>query len=360
MANGPTVAMLSFRLGGRDGISTVSKALEEALRTLGYDTVRIAGEGHVDRLVAGLSAADAPFGPDPAELAAALDDVDVVVVENLLTIPLHLPASRVVADVLRDRAVVVRHFDPPWQRDRFRHIHDLPVDAAGWVHVAATAGTQHELRVHGITSTLMYPIFAEPAYGDRAAARRSLGIADDATVCLHPVRAIERKNVPAALRLAEGLRATYVLTGPAEEDYADTLDSILATSATDVVRMPIDDARLDDVYAAADLVLFPSLLEGFGLPPIEAALRHRPVAVGTYEVARELRFLGFDWPQTLDPVAWRHMLDDPDRMLAMTSRNRAVADRYFHRTAQMDEWALLLAGLGAAPHSGGVRSVGRR
>src|SRR4051812_19377532 len=99
----PTCAITSFRLGSADGVSVVATSWATVLRGLGFDVVTVAGEGdRVDRVVPGLElAATAP--PNPADVERALADADLVVVENLCTIPMNLPASRAVAAALRGR-----------------------------------------------------------------------------------------------------------------------------------------------------------------------------------------------------------------------------------------------------------------
>jgi hypothetical protein len=75
----PRAAVLSFRLGGTDGVAVVARSWAEALASFGFDVVTVAGEGSVDRLVPGLEL-DAPSPPKPAALAGALDAADLVVV----------------------------------------------------------------------------------------------------------------------------------------------------------------------------------------------------------------------------------------------------------------------------------------
>ena len=116
-----TAAFVSFRLGGADGVSVVTDTWRSALSDLGFRTVTVAGAGPVDHVVPGLRL-DAPGAPSRAELERTLATIDLVVVENLLTIPLNLPASRVVTDVLRGRPAVLHHHDPPWHRARYAHV----------------------------------------------------------------------------------------------------------------------------------------------------------------------------------------------------------------------------------------------
>ncbi len=146
----PTCAIVSFRLGLTDGVSIVAATWADALASFGFDVVTVAGEGPVDRTVAGLAigAADGPDAVDPAALdravADALADAELVVVENLGTIPLNLPASRAVARVLAGRPALLHHHDPPWQRERFAQVTALPLDDPAWRHVTINRLTEHE------------------------------------------------------------------------------------------------------------------------------------------------------------------------------------------------------------------------
>ncbi len=293
--------MISFRLGLSDGVSVVAAAWEQVLQSLGWQTYTVAGEGPVDRLVPGL-AIGSEVVPDRTELATALDAADVVLVENALSIPMNLAASRVLASVLAGRPAVLHHHDPPWQRDRFAHITELPPTDPHWRHVTINRLTEQEFAQRGIDAVTIYNGFdPDPPAGDRAATRAWLELDNQALLVAHPVRAIARKNIPAAVALTEELGGVYWLPNPAEEGYDQELERILANAACPVLRTPVRDSRfgIEDLYAAADLIAFPSTWEGFGNPPVEAALHRRPVAVGRYPVAQELRDLGFLW---LDPT----------------------------------------------------------
>jgi glycosyltransferase involved in cell wall biosynthesis len=145
----------------------------------------------------------------------------------------------------------------------------------------------------------------------------------DGWLLLHPARAIGRKDVPAAIRLAEQLGGTYWLTGPAEEGYP--LDDVLAAARCPVLHRPMPTPA--DAYASCDAVLFPSTWEGFGQPVLEAAVHRRPIAVGPYPVADELRAYGFEWFPTDDGEPLRAFLLDPDDRLH--DRNEAVVHEHF-------------------------------
>ena len=337
-----TVAIVSFRLGTADGVSVVAGRWAQILHALGHRVVTVAGEGPVDRTVGGLEIG-ATEPPDAGELTVALADADLVVVENLCTIPLNLPAARAAAGALAGRPAVLHHHDPPWQRERFAHITELPPDDPAWHHVTINRLTEAGMAERGIRATTIYnPFEVDAPPGDRAGTRSLLGVATGELLVAHPVRAIARKDIRRALRACEDLGGTYWLTGPTEEGYQPTLTAVLAGAGCRVLRQPVPSVA--DIYAAADVVVFTSLWEGFGNPPVEAAVHGRPAIVSHYPVAEELRALGFRWfdPDDLDPLR-ANLASGDDELLA---HNRRVVEEHLSMEVIGNQIADLLAHMG--------------
>ena len=314
---------ISYRLGGADGVAVETRKWEWALHELGFSVRRIAGE-----LDDGLRPDDTwlPFlaidpaegaTPDPAALSAAIAGADLVVVENLCSLPINPDAASITAEVLdahRGR-VIFHHHDLPWQRAGLACPPNIPPMRDDSLHVTINDHSRVQLENRGFAAVTLRNAFdLEPPHGDRDATRAQFGFAPDDLVLLQPTRAIPRKNIPAAIAFAADLAAREPdhsvklwITGPAEDGYDDVFARLVAESAVPITIGRAHSAP--DAYAAADLVLFPSTWEGFGNPVIESIAHRRPIAVGTYPVLDELRGFGVEL-LSVDDVAgvqdWLH------------------------------------------------------
>jgi glycosyltransferase involved in cell wall biosynthesis len=348
----------SFRLGGRDGVSAAVAGLAAALALLDIDTVTIAGEGKADRIVPGLSASWRA-APDRSRLEAEFADLDLVVVENLFSLPLHLPASLAVGDVLAGRPALVRHHDFPWQRRQFQQVRELPLTDAAWLPITICDHSRREAATRGIEAETAYVSLVAPAPPsvDPHRVRKQLSVRPDGILCLHPVRAIPRKNISTALEIVADVGGSYWLTGPAEEGYGAEASRLLARRDICTIWRDYDDIGIDSAYTAADVVLFPSSLEGCGLPPIEAAMRDRLAVVGSNPVAAEWRELGFQWPRP-DERRWlAQLLSDDAQRAEVIAQNRTVAMRWFTVEAAAAQLASLLNSRGWLPVSPTVQGA---
>ncbi|HTC81057.1 MAG TPA: hypothetical protein VK848_05950, partial [Acidimicrobiia bacterium] len=368
----PVASLVSFRLGGPDGVSVQAATWGRALKRLGYRLRRVAGEladgpRPGDVVVPGLTVAAeavpgpggqrpaAPQGPSAGELRAALAGSAVVVVENVLSLPLHLEAARVLTAVLAElpaeTRVLLHHHDFAWQRPETASVTELPPRLPCAVHVTINDFSRRELAERGIEAVTVRNAFdLDAPRGRREETRAVLRVGADDLLVLQPTRAIARKNIPAALALAEGLAGRldrpvrFWLPGPAEDGYAAALAEVVAAASVPVLRDTPGSLRLagagagpadmGDAYAACDLVTFPSTGgEGFGQPVIESVWADRPLAVLHYPALEEILSLGFSFLPADDPDTVADALRRPDAHAPTAARNRRLARTHFSMDA---------------------------
>lgn len=328
------VAMVSFRLGGPDGVSVETEKWRAALHALGHTTYRVAGAfgatGAGDVTVAGLGYAAVNAGPDDSEppeletLEAALAPADVVVVENMFGLPLHPGASAVLAEVLADRPAIGHHHDLPSQRPEWvalspEDIALFPPALARMIHVAINERSRAELAARGLAARVVPNTFdPDPAPGPLAAALRTeLGVGDG-TLALVPSRVIPRKDIGSAIAFCEAVQnarsqpVVLLVTGPVEDGHAAAFARLCDATDVAVAHQPHwfgpgGPFTIADAYSAADVVVFASTWEGFGNPVLESVAFARPLVVSPYPVLGEIEKMGFEFT---------HLAADPSTAVA--------------------------------------------
>lgn len=140
--------------------------------------------------------------------------------------------------------------------------------------------------------TLVYPgldLDRFRALPDRRAARARLGLTGETPVVLYVGFSTPRKGVE---HLAHALNAMppiqLLMVGKWEAGYRERFEAALGDArGRTILAGYVPEAELPWYYAAADVLVLPSLLEGLGIPPIEAMAAGIPVVTTAGGAAAE-------------------------------------------------------------------------
>ena len=296
-------------------------------------------------------------------------NLHLLVVENALAIPLNLPLGLALTEFIAETGIhtIAHHHDFFWERQRFltNCVWDylnmaFPPHLPSIHHVVINSSGSNQLSLRTGISALLIPNVMDfdrpPAPADAyvKTLRQDLGVSPDEYLFLQPTRVVQRKGIEHAIELIYrlGRKARLVVShtggdeGPAYEQrvrtYADLLH-VPASFISDVirdVRGEMHDGRkiytLWDAYQAADLVTYPSTVEGFGNAFLEAVYFRRPIVVNNYSIFaidikpkgfRVIEFDGFVIDETVAQVA--RVLDDRRLAEEMAEHNYNLTRRYY-------------------------------
>jgi len=309
--------------------------------------------------------------------------LEALIVENASTIPLNIPLGLAITEFIAETGypVIAHHHDFHWERQRFMNnsVHDylasaFPPNLPSIRHVVINSIQEQQLASRTGIAAMVIPNVMDfdtpsPPLDDYAlSARADLGLAPDQKLILQPTRIIQRKGIEHAIELTRrlGMPAELVISHAAGDEGTDYEKRVREFAAVLGVTVNFEsaivgDARgvtpdgrkiytLADVYPQADLVTYPSSVEGFGNAFLEAIYYKRPIVVNNYSIYeadikpkgfKVVEFDGYISERTLEET--RYVLKHPDVTAEESEHNFELAKRYYSFTMLEKRLRLLLA-----------------
>ena len=304
-------------------------------------------------------------------------DIELMIVENALTIPLNIPLGLALSEIIAETEIptIAHHHDFYWERERFsiNGVNDylrtaFPPNLPGIRHVVINSEALEQMALRtGIASTIIPNVldFDHPPVVDEEKVllfRKSLGLAHDDKIILQPTRIVRRKGIEQAIELVKELNdPQYKLVisheaGDEGFEYAQWLKNYALEHGVDLrmLTTPISDPwngngncetafSLWDIYPCADLITYPSICEGFGNALIEAVYFKKPILVNRYATfIRDIEPKGFklivmDGFLTTKTVRQvKETIESSELKEKMVNTNYEVASRHYSYTILQD------------------------
>ena len=397
------IGFISTRLNGTDGVSLEVEKWVTVLKRMGHEVYYCAGELggyaaggtlipqlHFDhQSILNFSQRAFGEGRSQADAAKLVDDIyqtadkirapirnfvrsnrlDLIVVENALTIPMNLPLGITLTGLIAELGIntIAHHHDFYWERQRYQSnaILDLldtafPAKLPSIQHVTINSIAQSRLRDRRGIESLVIPNVHDfatsppPIDNYNSDFRSVLGLGDDDLFILQPTRVIQRKGIEMAIELVNRLEMPnkhLYITHRATDEGLEYWQWLKREAGVMKINLKLIDHLIGteraksqghkiyslwDAYPHADLVTYPSIYEGFGNALLEAIYFHRLTVINRYPVYNaDIGPLGFDFieldgfvnDQAVEKT--KELLQAPDVVKEMTEKNYALAQEYF-------------------------------
>jgi glycosyltransferase involved in cell wall biosynthesis len=296
-------------------------------------------------------------------------DIELLISENALTIPMNVPLGMALTEFVAETGfpVIAHHHDFFWERKRFlvNCVWDylnmaFPPHLPSIRHTVINSSAANQLSLRTGISSLLIPNVMDfdrpppPPDGYADDVRVALGVAPDEHLFLQPTRVVQRKGIEHAVELVQrlDLKARLVISH-ASGDEGDNYErrvrqfahllGVRTNFVSDIIkdeRGRTDDGRkvytLGDVYPQADLVTYPSDIEGFGNAFLEAIYYRRPIVVNNYSIFdidikpkgfRVVEFDGYIADGTIRRV--NEVLQNPGMAQEMAEHNYQLGKRHY-------------------------------
>jgi len=310
-------------------------------------------------------------------------NIDLLVAENCLALPLNIPLAMALTELVSETGIttIAHHHDFFWERRQFRdnaigEYLDMAfpprIPSIHHVALSATASQQLSLR-KGLSATVItngmdFETPPPPMDEFAADARQALGLKDHELLVLQPTRVVERKGIEQAVEFVQrlGTKSKLVIShasGDEGYDYQKRVweysrelgvETLLVSDIINGRRGRTPDGRkiyaIEDIYAHADLVTYPSDMEGFGDAFLEAIYYRKPILVNSRSIySTDLRPKGFavieidGWVSRPATRLAKKVLRDKDFRSKMADHNYNIALRHFSHAVLAHKLKSLLA-----------------